>query len=179
MSHRNLLFNAHFVGACQRLESSDRVCVPVPFYHCFGCVIGTLCCMVHGATMLVPGEYFDPVATLDCVEQERATSLYGVPTMFIAQLEHESFPERDTGALRTGIMAGSPCPIEVMNRVIDEMGARDITIAYGLTEASPAITQTLTDDPVELRVSTVGREIPGVEAKIVDPESEAPLPSTL
>ena len=175
LSHRNLLLNAWSVGACQRLTPEDRVCVPVPFYHCFGCVIGTLCSMVHGTAMLVPAEYFDPVATLDCIEQGRATSVYGVPTMFIAQLEHPSFEGRDLSSLRTGIMAGSPCPIEVMNRVIDEMGAAEITIAYGLTEASPAITQTLTDDPVELRVSTVGQVIPGVEARIVDPESGEPV----
>ena len=141
LSHRNLLLNAFYVGAFQDLGKDERVCVPVPFYHCFGCVIGTLGCVVHGVTMLVPGEYFDPVATLDCLENERATSLYGVPTMFIAQLEDETFAGRKL-QLRTGIMAGSPCPVEVMNRVVEQMGAREVTIAYGLTEASPAITQT-------------------------------------
>ncbi len=175
LSHQSLLFNAYYVGWAQQLEANDRVCVPVPFYHCFGCVMGTLCNIVHGATMLVPAEYFDPAATLDCVEQEHATSLYGVPTMFIAQLENRSCAGRDF-ALRTGIMAGSPCPIEVMNRVIDEMGAFEITIAYGLTEASPVITQTLVDDPVEIRVSTVGRVIPDVEARVIDPETGAALP---
>jgi len=170
LSHRNLLMNAFYVGAFQNLGPQDRVCVPVPFYHCFGCVIGTLCCVVHGVTMLVPAEYFDPVATLDCLERERATSLLGVPTMFIAQLEDATFPGR-TLALRTGIMAGSPCPTEVMNRVVNEMGAAEMTIAYGLTEASPAITQTYVDDPVEVRVSTVGRPIPGVEVRIEDPET--------
>ncbi len=175
LSHRNLLLNAFYVGAFQELRSHDRVCVPVPFYHCFGCVIGTLCCLVHGVTMLVPAEYFDPLATLDCLEEERATSLYGVPTMFIAQLEDESFASRKL-ALRTGIMAGSPCPVEVMNRVVEQMGASQVTIAYGLTEASPAITQTYIDDPVEIRVSTVGRAIPGVEVRIVDPETGSPVP---
>ena len=175
LSHQSLLFNAYYVGWAQQLEANDRVCVPVPFYHCSGCVMGTLCNIVHGATMLVPAEYFDPAATLDCVEQEHATSLYGVPTMFIAQLENRSCAGRDF-ALRTGIMAGSPCPIEVMNRVIDEMGAFEITIAYGLTEASPVITQALVDDPVEIRVSTVGRVIPDVEARVIDPETGAALP---
>ncbi len=175
LSHRNLLINAFYVGAFQNLTSDDRVCVPVPFYHCFGCVIGTLCCLVHGVTMLVPAEYFDPVATLDCMEQERATSLYGVPTMFIAQLEDETFADREL-SLRTGIMAGSPCPIEVMNRVVADMGASEVTIAYGLTEASPAITQTYVDDPIEVRVSTVGRPIPGVEVRIVDPETGERVP---
>jgi fatty-acyl-CoA synthase len=175
LSHRNLLLNAFYVGAFQNLTNDDRVCVPVPFYHCFGCVIGTLCCVVHGATMLVPAEYFDPVATLDCIERERATSLYGVPTMFIAQLEDETFGGREL-SLRTGIMAGSPCPIELMNRVVGEMGAHDVTIAYGLTEASPAVTQTYVDDPLEVRVSTVGHAIPGVEVRVVDPETGTPVP---
>jgi fatty-acyl-CoA synthase len=170
LSHRNLLLNGFYVGAFQELRPDDRVCVPVPFYHCFGCVIGTLCCVVHGVTMLVPAEYFDPVATLDCLEQERATSLYGVPTMFIAQLEDDTFAGRRL-SLRSGIMAGSPCPVEVMNRVVHDMGAEEMTIAYGLTEASPAITQTYVDDPVEVRVGTVGKPIPGVEVRLVDPES--------
>ena len=176
LSHRNLLLNAYYVGFFQKLTEQDRVCVPVPFYHCFGTVIGTLCCMVHGAAMLVPGEYYEPEAVLDCLEKERATSVYGVPTMFIGELEHPTFEGRDLSSLRTGIMAGSPCPIEVMNRVIGDMGAKQMTIAYGLTECSPAITQTLADDPVELRVSTVGKVIPGVEVKIEDPESGAELP---
>jgi fatty-acyl-CoA synthase len=174
LTHRNLLLNAYYVGAFQNLGPQDRVCVPVPFYHCFGCVIGTLSCMVHGVTLLVPAEYFDPVATLECLERERATSLLGVPTMFIAQLEDDSFAGRDL-ALRTGVMAGSPCPIEVMNRVVNDMGAAQMTIAYGLTECSPAVTQTWVDDPVEVRVSTVGRPIPGVEVRLEDPESGATL----
>ena len=175
LSHRSLLLNAWYVGAGQRLEAGDRVCVPVPFYHCFGIVIGMLCCLAHECTMLVPSEYFGPEEVLDCVEGERASALYGVPTMFVAELEHETFLGRDLTSLRTGVMAGSPCPIEVMNRVVREMGAREMTIAYGLTEASPAITQTLADDPLELRVSTVGQPLPGVEVRVVDPHSGALL----
>ena len=171
LTHRNLLLNAFHIGACQQITESDRICVPVPFYHCFGCVLGVLCCGVYGAAMVVPAEYFNAEATLAAIERERATAVYGVPTMFIAQLEHPTFRNRDLSSLRTGIMAGSPCPIEVMKRVVDEMGAGEITIAYGLTEASPVITQTRTDDPLELRVSTVGRPIPDVEVKIVDPET--------
>jgi fatty-acyl-CoA synthase len=171
LTHRNLLLNAYHIGACQKITEGDRICVPVPFYHCFGCVLGVLCCGVYGAAMIVPAEYFNAEATLAAIERERATAVYGVPTMFIAQLEHRTFKTRDLSSLRTGIMAGSPCPIEVMKRVVDEMGATQITIAYGLTEASPVITQTRTDDPLELRVSTVGRPIPDVEVKIVDPET--------
>jgi fatty-acyl-CoA synthase len=171
LSHRNILLNAYYAGECQRLGHTDRVCLPVPLYHCFGCVLGTLCCVVHGATMVFPAESFQPAATLAAIEQERCTALYGVPTMFIAQFEHEDYPRRDLSSLRTGIMAGSPCPIETMKRVTQEMGAREITIGYGQTEASPLITQTRTDDPLELRVGTVGRTIPGFEAKIVDPET--------
>jgi fatty-acyl-CoA synthase len=171
LSHRNLLLNAYYIGDCQRFTDKDRVCIPVPFYHCFGCVLGTLCSVVCGAAMVVPGEYFQPAATLDAIEKERATSIYGVPTMFIAELEDPSFPQRDLKSLRTGIMAGSPCPIEVMRKVISQMGAREMTIAYGQTEASPVITQTRTEDPIELRVETVGRPIPGVEVKIVDPQT--------
>ncbi len=176
LSHRSILLNGWYVGESQRLGPEDRVCVPVPFYHCFGIVMGTLCSIVHECTMLVPAEYFMPDTTLDCVERERATALYGVPTMFVAELEHESFAARDLTSLRTGIMAGSPCPVEVMNRVVNDMGAREVTIAYGLTEASPLITQTLADDPVELRVSTVGRPIPGVEVRVVDPVTDLELP---
>ncbi|GIW90299.1 MAG: AMP-binding protein [Pirellulaceae bacterium] len=175
LSHRNLLLNAFYVGQCQKLSAEDRMCVPVPFYHCFGCVLGTLCSVVYGAAMIVPAEYFQPKATLDAIEQERATVIYGVPTMFIAELEDPTFAGRDLTSLRTGIMAGAPCPIELMRKVINVMGVREITIAYGQTEASPVVTQTRTEDPIELRVETVGRPLPGVEVKIVDPQSGAEL----
>lgn len=171
LTHRNLLLNAYYSGECQKITDQDRICVPVPFYHCFGCVLGVLCSAVYGATLVVPAEYFDPEATLNAIEAERVTTIYGVPTMFIAQLEHPSFSGRDLKSLRTGIMAGSPCPIEVMKRVVDVMGAEQITIAYGQTEASPVITQSRTDDSVQIRVETVGCPIPGVEVKIVDPAS--------
>jgi len=169
LTHRNLLLNAYYVGDCQELTPQDRICIPVPFYHCFGCVLGVLCATVHGATMVIPAEYFDAKATLEAIESERATAIYGVPTMFIAMLDDPSFPTRELTSLRTGIMAGSPCPIEVMQQVVDDMGAREITIAYGLTEASPVITQTRSDDPLELRVQTVGRPLPNLEVKLVDP----------
>ncbi len=175
LSHRNLLLNAYYVGECQKLSQQDRICIPVPFYHCFGCVLGTLCAVVYGSAMVVPAEYFDPGATLAAIEKERCTVLYGVPTMFIAQLEHPSFANRDLSSLRTGIMAGSPCPIELMKKVVHQMGVREITIAYGQTEASPVITQTRTDDPLQLRVETVGRPLPGVEVKIIDPQTKATL----
>lgn len=175
LSHRNLLLNAHGVGACQRLDPDDRMCIPVPFYHCFGCVLGSLCALVYGATMVIPGEHFQPEDTLNAIEQERATVIYGVPTMFIAELEDPSFPGRDLRSLRTGIMAGSPCPIEVMRQVVDRMGARELTIAYGQTEAAPVVTQTRVDDPIELRVETVGRPLPGVEVKIVNPLDQSTL----
>jgi fatty-acyl-CoA synthase len=176
LSHRNILINAWYAGLNQRMGRDDRLCIPVPLYHCFGCVLGTLCCIVHGATMVFPAEGFDAGATLRAIESERCTVLYGVPTMFIAQLEHEDFPNRDLSSLRTGIMAGSPCPIELMKRVTSIMGAREITIGYGQTEASPLITQTRTDDPLELRVGTVGTVLPGLEAKIVDPLGGQTLP---
>jgi fatty-acyl-CoA synthase len=171
LSHRNLLLNAFYGGECQRLDSRDRICLPVPLYHCFGCVLGTLCSVVHGAAMVFPAESFEAGATLAAIEHQRCTAIYGVPTMFIAELEHEDFPKRDCSSLRTGIMAGSPCPIELMKRVTRDMGASEMTIGYGQTEASPLITQTRTDDPIELRVGTVGRPIPGFEAKIVDVET--------
>jgi fatty-acyl-CoA synthase len=175
LSHRNILLNAFYGGECQRFDRTDRLCIPVPLYHCFGCVLGSLCCVAHGVAMVFPAEGFQPGATLTAIERERCTAIYGVPTMFIAILEHEDCPGRDLSSLRTGIMAGSPCPIETMKRVTHEMGAREITIGYGQTEASPLITQTRTDDPIELRVGTVGRPIPGVEAKIVDTESGVDL----
>jgi fatty-acyl-CoA synthase len=175
LTHRNLLMNAYYIGDCQRFSHEDRVCVPVPFYHCFGCVLGVLSAAVYGATLIVPAEHFDPQATLDAIESHRATAIYGVPTMFIAMLDHPTFAGRDLKSLRTGIMAGSPCPIEVMKRVVNDMGAAEVTIAYGLTEASPVITQTRTDDPLDLRVTTVGRPIPGIEVKVVDPATGAVL----
>ena len=171
LSHRNLLLNGYYTGMCQALTAEDRVCIPVPFYHCFGCVLGTITSVVYGAAMVIPAESFNAEATLDAIEKERATALYGVPTMFIAQLQDPTLAGRDLTSLRTGIMAGSPCPIEVMRQVIDRLGAREVTIGYGLTEASPIITQSRNSDPLELRVETVGRLLPGVEAKIVDPAS--------
>jgi fatty-acyl-CoA synthase len=175
LSHRNLLLNTFYVGQCLKLTERDRICIPVPFYHCFGCVLGTTCAVVHGAAMIVPAESFDPTATLDAIERERATTLYGVPTMFIAELNDPSRGGRDLSSLRTGIMSGSPCPIETMRTVVNELGCHEITIGYGQTEASPIITQTRTDDPLEMRVETVGRPIPNIEVKVVDPVSGATL----
>jgi fatty-acyl-CoA synthase len=175
LSHRNLLLNAFYVGQCQRFTPDDRLCIPVPFYHCFGCVLGTMACVVHGSTMIVPAEYFQAKPTLDALEHERATAVYGVPTMYIAQLQEPSLAGRKF-ALRTGIMSGAPCPIEVMRQVIDKLGPSQVTIAYGQTEASPVITQTRADDPLELRVETVGRPLPGVEVKIWDPATSRDLP---
>ena len=177
LSHRNLLLNAFYAAEHQRLDGRDRICIPVPLYHCFGCVLGTMCAATCGAAMVFPQESFDPAATLQAIEAERCTAIYGVPTMFIAELEDPGFRQRDTSSLRTGIMAGSPCPIELMKRVVGEMGAREITIAYGQTEASPLITMTCADDPVEKRVGTVGRPFPGVEVKIVDPLTGDELPA--
>ncbi|MBM3618262.1 MAG: AMP-binding protein [Alphaproteobacteria bacterium] len=171
LTHRNILMNGYYVTGCQDITANDRICIPVPYYHCFGLVMGTLGAMTRGAAMVVPAEYFGAKDTLDAIEKERATSIYGVPTMFIAMLDDASFAGRDLKSLRTGIMAGSPCPIEVMKRVMSDMGAREITIAYGQTESSPVITQTRTDDSIELRVETVGRALPGVEVKIVCPET--------
>ncbi|QDS89617.1 Long-chain-fatty-acid--CoA ligase [Rosistilla ulvae] len=175
LSHRNVLLNAFYAGQSQRLGPDDRVCLPVPLYHCFGCVLGTMCCIVHGSAMIFPSECFHAGETLAAIEAQRCTAIYGVPTMFIAQLENPVFSKHDLSSLRTGIMAGSPCPIELMRRVTQDMGASEITIGYGQTEASPLITQTRTDDPIELRVGTVGRTLPGFEAKIVDPDTGAEL----
>lgn len=171
LSHRNILNNANLVGAACAYDETDRVCIPVPFYHCFGMVMGNLACSVYGATMVIPSPTFDPGACLETIEAERVTSLYGVPTMFIAQLGHDDLPNRDLSSLRTGIMAGSPCPIEVMRQVIEQMNMAEVTIAYGMTETSPVSTQTSTTDSVDVRVSTVGRVLPHVESKIVDPET--------
>ena len=172
LTHHNILSNALHVGDCMEMDEQDRLCIPVPFYHCFGCVMGTLNCVVHGSTMVVPAEHFDPLQTLTAISDERCTAVHGVPTMFIAQLSHPDFTQFDLKSLRTGIMAGSPCPIEVMREVIDRMGAERITIAYGLTEASPVITQTLADDSIERRVSTVGKVLPNVEVRLVDPDTD-------
>lgn len=176
LTHANVVNNGFNVGECMRLTSQDRLCIPVPFFHCFGCVLGVMACVTHGSTM-VPVEIFDPAKVLEAVEEERCTALHGVPTMFIAELDLLDKGTYDLSSLRTGIMAGAPCPIEVMRRVIDEMHALEITIAYGQTEASPVITQTRTEDPIELRVRSVGRALPDVEVKIVDPVSGLTLPS--
>ena len=176
LSHRNILLNALYAGTSQRFSAHDALCVPVPLYHCFGCVLGSLCGLVHGTALVFPAEVFQADATLAAIEAERCTAVYGVPTMFIAMLEHADYPRRDVTSLRTGIMAGSPCPIELMRRVTEEMGATEMTIGYGQTEASPLVTQTRFDDAVELRVGTVGRVIPGCEARIVDPETGRPVP---
>ena len=166
LTHANIVKNAFSIGECMRLGPEDRVCIPVPFFHCFGCVLGTLNTVTHEGTM-VPVESFDPEMVLRAVHEERCTALLGVPTMFIAELDHPDFDRYDTSSLRTGIMAGSPCPMEVMKKVVDVMGAEEITIAYGQTESSPVITQTRTEDPLEIRVSTVGRALPEVEVRIV------------
>ena len=171
LTHHNLVSNALYVGDAMEMDEHDRLCIPVPFYHCFGCVMGSLNCVVHGSTMIIPSEHFDPLQTLRAISTERCTAVHGVPTMFIAQLGHPDFSQFDLASLRTGIMAGSPCPIEVMREVIDRMGADRITIAYGQTEASPVVTQTLADDSIERRVSTVGKVLPGVEVRLVDPET--------
>jgi fatty-acyl-CoA synthase len=169
LSHHNILNNGFFVGELIAYTEADRVCLPVPFYHCFGMVMGNLGATSHGACIVIPGRSFEPEATLRAVEEERCTSLYGVPTMFIAMLEHPAFAEIELGSLRTGIMAGSPCPAEIMRRVIDEMHMAEVSICYGMTETSPVSTQTRRDDSLERRVATVGRVGPHVEVKIVDP----------
>ena len=168
LTHQNILNNGYFVGEAIRLTHEDRLCIPVPLYHCFGMVMGNLGCLTHGATMVYPADAFDPLAVLEAVQEERCTALYGVPTMFIAELDHPRFAEFDLATLRTGIMAGSPCPVEVMKRVQSQMNLREVTIAYGMTETSPVSTQSSVDDPLERRVSTVGRVQPHIEVKIVD-----------
>jgi fatty-acyl-CoA synthase len=173
LSHHNILNNGYFVGRGCRYSEQDRVCIPVPYYHCFGMVMGNLACTSHGACMVIPAPAFDPLATLQAVQDERCTSLYGVPTMFIAELEHPEFGRFDLTSLRTGIMAGSPCPIETMKRCVEELHMEEVTICYGMTETSPVSTQTGADDALQKRVGTVGRVHPHVEVKIVDPESGA------
>ena len=170
LSHYNILNNGYYLGERQKFTEQDRICLPVPLFHCFGCVLGALAALTHGAT-LVPIEVYDPLQVLAAVQQEKCTALYGVPTMFIAELDHPMFNMFDLSSLRTGIMAGSPCPEETMKQVMEKMHCTDITIVYGLTEASPGITQTRTDDSVAQRIGTVGAALPEIEVKIVDPES--------
>jgi fatty-acyl-CoA synthase len=176
LSHHNILNNGFFIGEMCRYTEQDRVCIPVPFYHCFGMVLGNLAAVTHGACIVIPAPGFDPAATLRAVQRERCTSLYGVPTMFIAELALPDFASYDLSTLRTGIMAGSPCPVEVMKRVVSEMNMAEVTIAYGMTETSPVSAQTRADDDMERRVSTVGRVHPHVEVKVIDPDSGLVLP---
>jgi fatty-acyl-CoA synthase len=173
LTHRNILNNGYFVGQTLGYTEHDRVCIPVPFYHCFGMVMGNLGSTTHAACMVIPNESFDPVSVLATVEAERCTSLYGVPTMFIAELAVPDFDRYDLTSLRTGIMAGSPCPAEVMKAVIERMHMTDVTICYGMTETSPVSTQTVADDPFDKRVGTVGRVHPHVEIRVADPETNA------
>jgi len=176
LSHHNILNNAFFIGEGCRYTEQDRVCIPVPFYHCFGMVLGNLACTTHGAAIVIPAPGFDPAQTLAAIAAERCTSLYGVPTMFIAELALPDFGRYDLSTLRTGIMAGSPCPIEVMKRVISEMHMTEVTICYGMTETSPVSTQTTAEDDMDRRVSTVGRVHPHVEVKVTDPKTGRVLP---
>ena len=176
LSHHNILNNGFFIGEGCRYTEQDRVCIPVPFYHCFGMVLGNLACTTHAACIVIPAPGFDPAQTLGAVQAERCTSLYGVPTMFIAELALPDFADYDLSTLRTGIMAGSPCPVEVMKRVVSEMHMTEVTICYGMTETSPVSTQTTAEDDMERRVSTVGRVHPHVEVKVIDPETGRVLP---
>jgi fatty-acyl-CoA synthase len=176
LSHHNILNNGFFVGELCNYTEADRICIPVPFYHCFGMVMGNLGATSHGACMVIPAPSFDPVATLEAVRAERCTSLYGVPTMFIAELSVPDFDAYDLSSLRTGIMAGSPCPVEVMKQVIERMGMTEVGICYGMTETSPVSTQTRADDSLDRRVSTVGRVGPHLEVKVVDPETGRTVP---
>ena len=176
LSHHNILNNGYFVGELCNYTEYDKVCIPVPFYHCFGMVMGNLASTSHGACMVIPAPAFDPKATLDAVATEQCTSLYGVPTMFIAELNDPDFESYDLSSLRTGIMAGSPCPVEVMKQVIERMGMAEVSICYGMTETSPVSTQTRADDSIERRVSTVGRVGPHLEVKVIDPDSGLTMP---
>ncbi|MYZ53919.1 AMP-binding protein [Malikia spinosa] len=175
LTHRNILNNGFFIGEAMRLNPADRLCIPVPLYHCFGMVLGNLACLTHGSTIVYPNDAFDPLTVLQSVQDERCTGLHGVPTMFIAELDHPRFAEFDLSSLRTGIMAGSPCPIEVMKRVVSDMHLGEITIAYGMTETSPVSCQSRTDTPLDKRVSTVGQVQPHLEVRIADPETGATL----
>jgi len=176
LSHHSILNNGFFIGEYMRFSPQDRLCIPVPFYHCFGMVLANLACVTHGATMVIPAPGFDPKSTLEAVEKERCTALHGVPTMFIAELAHPEFDSFDLSSLRTGIMAGSPCPVEVMKQVNARMHMTDVTICYGMTETAPVSFQSTNDDPIEKRVSTVGRVHPHVECKIIDPLTGAVVP---
>ncbi|WP_045218416.1 AMP-binding protein [Desulfonatronum thioautotrophicum] len=174
LTHANIANNGYWIGENQLFTHKDRICLPVPLFHCFGCVLGVLAAVSHGSTLVIL-EGFNPVHVMASVEQERCTALYGVPTMFIAVLEHRLFPKFDFSTLRTGIMAGSPCPVRVMRQVMEKMYMRDITICYGLTEASPVMTQTRVDDDLNRRVATVGRAMPAIEVRVVDPETNQPV----
>jgi fatty-acyl-CoA synthase len=176
LSHHNILNNGYFVGELCNYTHEDKICIPVPFYHCFGMVMGNLAATSHGAAMVIPAPVFDPVATLEAVQAERCTSLYGVPTMFIAELAVPEFGRFDLTSLRTGIMAGSPCPVEVMKQVIDRMSMSEVSICYGMTETSPVSTQTRVDDSIERRVGTVGRAGPHIEIKVIDPKTGLTVP---
>lgn len=175
LTHYNLVNNGMAIGDCMELTHEDRLLIPVPLFHCFGCVLGVMAAYTHGATMVLV-DSFNPVKVMNVIQDEKCTAVHGVPTMFISMLEHPEFEQYDFSSLRTGIMAGSPCPIEFMKRAMSDMNMSEITITYGQTEASPAITMTRTDDPIEARVATVGKRIPGVEAKIIDPETGEDVP---
>ncbi len=172
LTHHNIVNNAYFVARRMALTERDRLCMPVPMYHCFGMVLGTLCCATHGATMVLPSAGFDPLAVLEAVDRERCTVLHGVPTMFLAELDHPRFGEFDLTSLRTGIMAGAPCPVELMKRVMHDMHLAELTIAYGMTETGPVSFQTAIGDPLQRRVATVGRVLPHTEVKIVDEQGQ-------
>lgn len=176
LTHRNILNNGFFIGECMKLTPADRLCIPVPLYHCFGMVLGNLACLTHGSTIVYPNDGFDALSVLEAVAAEKCTALHGVPTMFITELQHPRFAEFDLSSLRTGIMAGSPCPIEVMKRVVNEMHLSEITIAYGMTETSPVSCQSSTDTPLDRRVSTVGKVQPHLEIRIVDPDTGETVP---
>lgn len=176
LTNRNLVNNGRFIAERLKADENDRICAPVPLYHCFGCVIGVMVSMTSGSTLVMPAAQFDALATLEAVHEERCTALYGVPTMFIAEFEHPRFREFDFSSMRTGVMAGSPCPIELMKRVVNEMNCRELTICYGQTESSPVVTMSATGDPLETRVTTVGRALGAVEIKLADPETGETVP---
>jgi fatty-acyl-CoA synthase len=171
LTHRNLVNNAYLTGRAMNWSAADRLCLAVPMYHCFGCVLGSMACLVFGATLVMPSPVFKPLAVIEAIDQEGCTTIYGVPTMFIAEMEHAEFPNHSMSSLRTGIMAGAPCPIELMKRVVSDMGCGEMTIVYGQTEASPAVTQSLATDSLEVRVSTVGSVLPETEVKIINRET--------